>query len=95
VTEEFIVHQPIPCHIINTHAFHNTHLLHKVLPQSLVAPVALFEDHNLQHKELATELRRSQGARQEQRKTQQEAKKAAAEVNRGMALGLKKCKTRT
>ena len=95
MTEEFIVHQPIPCHIINTHVFHNAHLLRKVLPRSLVAPVALFEDRNLQHKELATELHRSQGAREEQLKTQRETKKAAAEANRGAALGPKKCKMRT
>ena len=95
VTEEFIVHKPIPRYIINTHAFHNAHLLRKVLPQSLVAPVALFGDRNLQHRELATELRRSQGARREQLKTQREAKKAAAEANGGVALGSKKRKTRT
>jgi hypothetical protein len=93
VTEEFIVHKLIPHYIINTHAFHNAHLLHKVLPQSLVALVALFEDQNLKHKELAVQLHSSQGARREQLKTQREAKKAAVEANGG-ALGPKKCKTR-
>ena len=94
VTEAFIIHKPIRRYIINTHAFHNAHLLRQVLPRSLVAPVALFEDRNLNNKELATQLRKSQGARREQLKTQREAKKAAAEANGG-ALGPKKRKTRT
>jgi hypothetical protein len=86
------MHKLIPHYIINTHAFHSAHLLRKVLPQSLMALVALVEDRNLKHKELAMQLCSSQGARWEQLKTQWEAKKAAAEVNGG-ALGPKKSKT--
>lgn len=94
VTEEFVIHKPVSRYIINTHTFHNAHLLRKVLPRLLVAPLALFEDRNLKHKDLATQLRRSQGARREQLKTQREAKKAAAEAN-GEVPGSKKRKTRT
>ena len=94
MTEEFIIHKPIRCYIINTHAFHNAHLLSQILPQSWVAPMALFKDQNLKHKKLATQLYKSQGAKWEQLKTQWEANKAATEAN-GAAPGSKKCKTRT
>ncbi|KAJ7868129.1 hypothetical protein B0H13DRAFT_1538882, partial [Mycena leptocephala] len=36
--ENSIIHEPLDCFIINSHAFHNAHLLHATLPDSL-API--------------------------------------------------------
>jgi len=58
-----------------------------------VAPLPFFEDRNSKHKELAAQLRASQGVRRDQLKTQREAKKASAELN-GQVPGPKKRKTR-
>jgi hypothetical protein len=63
VTEEFIIHEPIHQYIVNTHAFHNAHLLHEVVPRELIAPVLLFENRKLKHHELAAELCSSQADR--------------------------------
>ena len=78
VTEEFIIHEPVHQYIVNTHAFHNAHLLREVVPQELIAPVLLFENHELKHHELAAELCSSQADRREHLKAGREVKKAAA-----------------
>ncbi|KAJ6619183.1 hypothetical protein B0H10DRAFT_1696460, partial [Mycena sp. CBHHK59/15] len=56
-TEKYIVHNPLDRFIINSHAFHNTHLLRATLPRERLAPIPLFEDRKSKHDELATELR--------------------------------------
>ncbi|KAJ6631920.1 hypothetical protein B0H10DRAFT_2250458 [Mycena sp. CBHHK59/15] len=42
--ERYIVHNSLHRFIINSHAFHNTHLLCATLPRDLLAPIPLFED---------------------------------------------------
>lgn len=55
----YIEHQPVERFVINTHAFHNAHLLRATLPRSIVSPVCLHgpEDRYSLHRELAGALR--------------------------------------
>ncbi|KAJ6623752.1 hypothetical protein B0H10DRAFT_2174686 [Mycena sp. CBHHK59/15] len=55
--ENFIVHEPVDRFIINSHAFHNAHLLRATLPRHLIAPSPLFEDRKEKHDEFAATLR--------------------------------------
>ncbi|KAJ6610918.1 hypothetical protein B0H10DRAFT_2165978 [Mycena sp. CBHHK59/15] len=52
-TEHFIVHAPLDCFIINTHSFHNPHLVRATVSRDLWAPVALFEDRRAKHDEFS------------------------------------------
>ncbi|KAJ7206206.1 hypothetical protein C8J57DRAFT_1258525 [Mycena rebaudengoi] len=56
-TEKYIVHKPLDRFIVNTHAFHNAHLLRATLPRNLIAPILLFPERQAKHHELAAELR--------------------------------------
>lgn len=73
VFDAFIEHKPIDRFVINTHAFHNAHLLRASLDRSLVVPVLLYpsEERRAKHADLAQTLRRKQAenkARAEQTK---------------------------
>ncbi|KAJ6606724.1 hypothetical protein B0H10DRAFT_2178638 [Mycena sp. CBHHK59/15] len=57
--ENFIVHEPLDRFIINSHAFHNAHLLRATLPRDLIAPIPLFEERQEKHKEFAATLRQN------------------------------------
>jgi hypothetical protein len=76
VIETFIIHEPLSRYIINTHSFHNPHLLRQVVPRSLIAPIPVFNDRRAKHAELAATLRNSNACRREKLKAQREAKKA-------------------
>lgn len=56
-TENYIVHNSLDRFFINSHAFHNAHLLRAALPRDLLAPIPLFPDRRAKHDELATQLR--------------------------------------
>ena len=59
----YIEHQPIERFVINTHAFHNAHLLRATLPRSLVVPIPLHHDRQAKHIEIAGSLRATQKAK--------------------------------
>jgi hypothetical protein len=56
-SEHFLVHNNLDRFIINSHAFHNAHLLQATLPRDLIAPIPLFEDRRAKHDVLASEFR--------------------------------------
>ncbi|KAJ6610843.1 hypothetical protein B0H10DRAFT_1810936 [Mycena sp. CBHHK59/15] len=45
-----------PRFIINSHAFHNAHLLCAALPRDLLVPILLFEDRKAKQDEFAATL---------------------------------------
>ena len=52
----FIEHKPLALFLINTHAFHNAHLICAALPQNLTIPIAYLEDCVAHHASIATKL---------------------------------------
>jgi len=71
----YIEHQPIERFVINTHAFHNAHLLCATLPRSLVAPIPLHQDRQAKHIEIAGSLRATQEAKRTATKARAAQKK--------------------
>ena len=63
LVKSYIEHQPLERFVINTHAFHNAHLLRATLPRSLVAPILLHQDRQAKHIEIAGSLRATQEAK--------------------------------
>jgi hypothetical protein len=73
----YIEHQPTERFVINTHAFHNAHLLRATLPRSLVAPILLHQDRQAKHVEIAGRLRATQEAKRIATKARAAQKKQA------------------
>jgi hypothetical protein len=63
LSKTYIQRQPVERFIINTHAFHNAHLLRVTLPCSLVVPIPLHQDRQAKHIEIAGSLRTTQEAK--------------------------------
>ncbi|KAJ7723604.1 hypothetical protein B0H14DRAFT_2641787 [Mycena olivaceomarginata] len=61
-TEHFIVHTPLDHFIINTHSFHNPHLVRATVSRDFWAPVALFEDRRAKPNEFSARLRESRAS---------------------------------
>ena len=68
--QAYIEHKPIERFVINTHAFHNAHLLWAALPRSLVAPIPLHTNRQAKHFEIAGGLRVTQEAKRKARAVQ-------------------------
>jgi len=60
VMESYIEHKPLDEYLINTHAFHNAHLIREILPRELTSPVRFRVDRHSYHLEIASQLRRTQ-----------------------------------
>lgn len=91
--DAFIEHKSIDCFVINTHAFHNAHLLRATLDRSLVVPVLLYapEERKAKHAEFAQTLRRKQAetkARAEQKR--HESKKHESSTPAGTSSSRKR-----
>ncbi|KAJ7469208.1 hypothetical protein FB451DRAFT_1479092 [Mycena latifolia] len=56
-TDNYIIHKSLDRFFIDSHAFHNAHLLRAAVPRDLLAPIPLFSDRRAKHDELATQLR--------------------------------------
>ena len=67
-TENFIVHESLDRFIVNSHAFHNAHLLRAALPRDLLAPIPLFEDRRAKHDEFASTLRDTRAVKRAKKK---------------------------
>lgn len=74
----YIEHQPSEHFVINTHAFHNAHLLRATLPRRLVAPIPLHQDRQAKHFEIAQGLRVVQEAKRTATKARAAQKKHEA-----------------
>jgi hypothetical protein len=70
LVQTYIEHKPIERFVINTHAFHNAHLLRATLPRSLVVPIPLHPDRQAKHFEIAGRLRVMQDAKRKARAAQ-------------------------
>ncbi|KAJ6503828.1 hypothetical protein C8R45DRAFT_861398 [Mycena sanguinolenta] len=67
-TENFIVHKSLDRFLVNSHAFHNAHLLRAALPRDLLAPIPIFEDRRAKHDEFASTLRDTRAAKRAKKK---------------------------
>ncbi|KAJ7209175.1 hypothetical protein GGX14DRAFT_566353 [Mycena pura] len=83
LVDKFIVHQPIERFIVNTHGFHNAHLLRQVLPRHLIQPIPLFADRKAKHFELAERLRNMKRLKRKRQQEKREAKKTAQAASNG------------
>ena len=82
-----VEHKPINRFVINTHAFHNAHLLRATLPRSLVAPIPLFQNREEKHCEIAESLRSTQESKRLAAKARAMQKKQEADIGGTSALG--------
>ncbi|KAF8800220.1 hypothetical protein BYT27DRAFT_7043091, partial [Phlegmacium glaucopus] len=60
IMEMFIKHKPIDVFLINTHAFHNAHLIQAILPRDLTSPIPYALDRRSHHDQIAQKLRVTQ-----------------------------------
>ena len=62
-TEVFVEHQPINRYLVNTHAFHNAHLIRATLPRDLTVPIPYTNDRQVHHNQMAIKLQASQASK--------------------------------
>jgi hypothetical protein len=77
----YIEHHPVGRFVINTHAFHNAHLLRSTLPRSLVLPIPLHQDRQAKHTEIAGNLRIAQETKRTATKNRAAQKKLQVTAN--------------
>jgi hypothetical protein len=78
LTKSCIEHQPVERFVINTHGFHNAHLLRTAVPRSLIAPIPFFLDRWTKHVEIAVGLRATQDVKRTAAKARAVQKKRDA-----------------
>ena len=82
----YIEHRPVERFVINTHAFHNAHLLQATLSRSLVSPVPLhqYDERQAKHTECAEAMRVAKAKRAE---TKAQAAQMDGAVNQVEGIG--------
>ena len=62
-TEKYVEHKAVDHYLVNTHAFHNAHLIRTALPRDLTRPLHYAQDRQKHHNELATLFRETQDSK--------------------------------
>ncbi|KAG5636112.1 hypothetical protein H0H81_009089 [Sphagnurus paluster] len=90
ITEACIEHKPLDVYLINTHAFHNAHLIRATLPRDLTAPIPYALDRQSHHDQIAQKLRYAQDLKRAKAKTATKVaeKKAAAAASQNTTTGV-------
>ncbi|KAJ6525374.1 hypothetical protein B0H19DRAFT_1214937 [Mycena capillaripes] len=86
-TEHFIVHAPLDRFIVNTHSFHNPHLVRATVSRDLWAPVALFENRRAKHDIFSARLRETRATKAAKRKETAARKPPRSRAPRGRTTG--------
>ena len=63
VMESYVEHKPLDEYLINTHAFHNAHLIREILPRGLTSPIPFRTARHSYHLGIASQLRKTQDAK--------------------------------
>jgi len=84
LTEAFLEHQPLARFLINTHSFHNAHLLRSVLPRNLTSPIPFSSNRRAHHDVLAIQLH---GTRDLKRQQVADKRKAMDALKKGAGGG--------
>ncbi|KAF8066039.1 hypothetical protein FPV67DRAFT_1450595 [Lyophyllum atratum] len=80
------VHKEGDRYLINTHAFHNAHLIRATLPRDLTIPIPYAPNREEYHSGIATSLRSVQDAKRAKTAAQTAAKKAKAVTEKADGL---------
>ncbi|KAJ7280031.1 hypothetical protein C8J57DRAFT_1712078 [Mycena rebaudengoi] len=91
-TENYIIHNNLDRFIINSHAFHNAHLLRATLPD-LLTPIPVFADRRAKHDELAAELRAKRETKVANRKSKKRQRPEDDDQEEGREPKRKRAKT--
>lgn len=90
IIESFIQHKDMDRHLINTHAFHNAHLIRAVLPRDLTQPLPYSDSRKADHFKIANTLRGAQTSKRQvtadKRKATADKKAADANAQAGTAI---------
>ncbi|KAF8148420.1 hypothetical protein B0H34DRAFT_778280 [Crassisporium funariophilum] len=84
-TENVVVHKAVDRYLINTHAFHNAHLIRAALPRNLTIPIPYAPNREEHHTAIAVNLRSIQDAKRTKTAANAAAKKAQAAAKDGMS----------
>jgi len=96
VIESYIEHKLLDEYLVNTHAFHNAHLIREALPQNLMAPIPFCIDRHSYHLGISPQLRTKQDAKRAATALKKaETTKAAAEKNKSTTVTVGRKRTRT
>ena len=87
VTEQYIVHEKLDKFIINTHSFHNAHLLRAALPRELIKPIPFSSNCREHHNQLASVLRGLQDVKRATTAAKVADKKRAAAADSTSSAG--------